>query len=649
MGQSTSHLTAGEVLGEDGPLSQALPGFRVRPAQQAMAEAITTAIADKVDLLVEAGTGTGKTLAYLVPAIYSGLKVIISTGTKNLQDQLIHRDVPLLRNALQLPVTFAALKGRANYLCLHRFEQAQQDSSLDRRQHNLLKTLHAWSAGSKRGDIAECDALPENDPFWPKVTSTTDNCLGQACDHYEKCYLVKARREAQAADIVIINHYLLMSDIALQESGFGELLPAADAYIIDEAHQLPDIASQFFGVGVSTAQFHELAADCVQAYRQDINENDKLINCADQVSRASTQVRNLFGPSLRRASWTTMIKDKAIHAALAQLNTAMLTLNTELTPLAERSRDLATCRERAHELQQRLLRFSGQLQPGHVHWFEVHRRSVTFHLTPLDIAEPFIAHKQRKQGVWIFTSATLTVANQFVHFTSRLGLHQARCLRWDSPFDYEHNTLLYLPPQMPDPNEPEYTTRVVELASRVLRASHGRAFLLFTSHRALQEASRLLKGMLPYPLLIQGDSSRDALLDKFRHTPNAVLLATSSFWEGVDVRGEALSCVIIDKLPFATPDDPVLQARIEAMRANGQNPFMDYQLPAAVIALKQGAGRLIRDYNDRGVLVLCDPRLRSKPYGKLFLQSLPAMPITQQEQAITGFFAHDTPVVGAVS
>ncbi len=635
-------LSAAEVLGTHGPLSQHLAGFRVRAAQQAMADAIAAALTDKQDLLVEAGTGTGKTLAYLVPAMLSGMKIIISTGTKNLQDQLINRDVPLLRQALKIPVSVSVLKGRSNYLCLHRYDQAQQEPTLDKIQVKSLRTIKNWSDGTRHGDIAECSDLSESDPFWIKVTSTVDNCLGQDCEVYDKCYLVKARRDAQAADVVIVNHHLLLSDMALQQSGFGELLPGADAYIIDEAHQLPEIASQYFGLGFSTAQAADLATDCAQAYHQDINETAEFAAQTDLLSRRSAQLRDVFGSQQRRAPWVTLAQDANVQERLTQFYEALYALRTQLQPLAERSKDLATCLERCEILLERYTQMTQPAASGFVHWFEVHRRSVSLHMTPLDIAATFHEHRAHKPGVWIFTSATLTVAGKFEHFTSRLGLHDARCMHWDSPFDYQHNTLMYLPPDMPEPNSPNYIEKVVWVTRQVLSFSRGRAFVLFTSHRAMQDAWQRLRGSLPYPLFVQGDMSRDVLLEKFRATPNAVLLGTSSFWEGVDVRGEALSCVIIDKLPFATPDDPVLQARIDALRARGANPFMDYQLPSAVIALKQGAGRLIRDYDDRGVLVLCDPRLRSKPYGKIFLNSLPPMPVTRDEQDVLHFFMNQS-------
>jgi len=640
-------LSVTELLSEQGPLHACLPGFRVRPAQQAMAQAIADALHDKEDLLVEAGTGTGKTLAYLIPAIHSGLKVIISTGTKNLQDQLLHHDVPLLRKALNVPVTITVLKGRANYFCLQRFELARHEMQFDAKVIAVFNSLKTWSVKTRSGDIAEYSALPESDPLWGQVTSNVDNCLGQECQHYEACFLVNARREALAADIVIVNHYLLLADMALQESGFGELLPAADAYIIDEAHQLPDIASQYFGQGISTSQFVELANDATQFYHAEINENNELRILCAEVTAACQQARNQFGSELRRAAWASVNQDKKITESLQALTDAVTRLQQQLVGLAPRSRTLENCHERCELLRARLQQVTAPAEAGYVHWFEVHRRSISLHMTPLDVAGPFQEHKARKNGVWIFTSATLTVAKQFQYFTARLGLHSARCLRWDSPFDYQQQMLMFLPKTLPEPNTPAYLPAVLHLARQVLKHSQGRAFLLFTSHRALKEAATTLRGELPYPLLVQGDASRDNLLERFRTTPHSVLLGTSSFWEGVDVRGEALSCVIIDKLPFAPPDDPVLVARMDDMRRKGQNAFIDYQLPTAVITLTQGAGRLIRDFDDRGVLVICDPRLLTKPYGKTFLKSLPNARITHDIHDVASFFAVDTVLAGA--
>ena len=632
--------TVGELLGTDGPIARFLDGFSIRAQQQAMAQAIADAINRQQDLIVEAGTGTGKTFAYLVPAICAGRKVIISTGTKNLQDQLFHRDIPLVRQSLNIPVSCALLKGRSNYLCLHHL-QKMTELAPQQETHLIpqLQQLQAFAKQSSRGDIAECDVIPEGDPLWFRVTSTADNCLGAECPDYQACFVMQARREAQAADLVVINHHLLLSDMALSEEGFGELLPAADIFVVDEAHQLPEVASQFFGVGTSTQQFVDLATDVQRAYVQDINETRDIELVCQRLAKAARDLRLVFGMDLRRGPWQEIQHNSNVQSSINQLLELNGELKSLLQPLIERSKDLENTYQRCVTLSGRLQEVTAQIQPDQIQWYEVHRRSVSFHVTPLDIAPSFMEHKQRKGGNWIFTSATLTVDHRFDHFSRRLGLTDIASRQFDSPFDFAHQALMYLPKGLPDPNSPTYTDAVVRIAKQVLEASAGRAFLLFTSHRALRHAETALRGVIEFPMLVQGEAPRDHLLASFRRTPHAVLLGTSSFWEGVDVRGEALSCVIIDKLPFATPSDPVLQARLENLRRQGLNPFMQYQLPAAVITLKQGVGRLIRDASDRGVLVLCDPRLRSKAYGRTFLQSLPTMPVTDSVDTVKAFFA----------
>ncbi|MBI1421986.1 MAG: DEAD/DEAH box helicase [Gammaproteobacteria bacterium] len=637
-----------ELLGVEGPIARTLDGFSVRQQQQAMAQAIADAIDAQQDLIVEAGTGTGKTFAYLVPAICSGRKVIISTGTKNLQDQLFHRDIPLIRNALKLPVTCALLKGRSNYVCLDRLRKTQ-DLAPQQEPHLIpqLQHLQEFARQTDSGDIAQCDAIPEGDPLWFRVTSTADNCLGADCDDYQACFVMRARREAQAADLVVINHHLLLSDMALSEEGFGELLPAADIFVVDEAHQLPEVASSFFGTGVSTQQFVDLANDVHRAYLQDINETRDMELLCHQLNKSARDLRLVFGAELRRGPWQEIQNNSNVARSIDRLLELNDELKAQLSPLVERSKDLENAYERCSTLSARLHAVTHQEQADDILWYEVHRRSLSFHVTPLDIAPAFSEHKQRKGGNWIFTSATLTVDHRFDHFSRRLGLHATAARQFDSPFDFSRQALLYLPKGLPDPNSPDYSEAVMRIARQVLQASDGRAFLLFTSHRALRLAEQALRGTIDFPLLVQGEAPRDHLLESFRRTPNAVLLGTSSFWEGVDVRGEALSCVIIDKLPFATPSDPVLQARLDNLRRQGLNPFMQYQLPSAVITLKQGVGRLIRDSGDRGVLVLCDPRLRSKSYGRTFLQSLPRMPVTDSVEAVRHFFSPRAAVVGA--
>ncbi len=631
--------TVADLLGSAGPVAKRLDGFSVRTEQQAMAQAIADAIEGQHDLVVEAGTGTGKTFAYLVPAMCSGRKVIISTGTKNLQDQLFHRDIPLIRQSLNIPISCALLKGRSNYLCLERLNKThalapQQEPHLIPK----LQQLQEFARHTGSGDIAQCDAIPEGDPLWFRVTSTADNCLGAECPDYQACFVMQARHEAQAADLVVINHHLLLSDMALSEEGFGELLPTADLFIVDEAHQLPEVASQFFGTGISTQQFVDLASDVQRAYLQEINETRDIELLCQQLIKAARDLRLVFGMDLRRGPWQEILGNRNVQSSLERLLELNEELKHQLQPLTERSKDLENTYERCVALASRLDTVTAKTQPEQIQWYEVHRRSLSFHLTPLDIAPAFTEHKLRKGGSWIFTSATLTVDHKFDHFTRRLGLRDIPARQFDSPFDFETQALMYLPKGLPDPNEPAYSDAVVRIAREVLQASSGRAFILFTSHRALRLAEQALRGSISFPLLVQGDAPRDQLLASFRRTPHAVLLGTSSFWEGVDVRGEALSCVIIDKLPFAMPSDPVLQARLANLRKQGLNPFMQYQLPTAVITLKQGVGRLIRDASDRGVLVLCDPRLRSKAYGRTFLQSLPPMPVTDDIAAVRAFF-----------
>jgi ATP-dependent DNA helicase DinG len=628
-----------DLLGVHGPLAQQVPGFAPRPEQQRMAEATAAALSARGRLIVEAGTGTGKTFAYLLPALQSGLKVIISTGTRHLQDQLYGKDLPVLREALRSPARVALLKGRANYLCLHRLETAAGDGrALTGRHLHDLEEVRSWAQRTGSGDIAELGILSEDSPVWPRVTSTSENCLGPECGYFQDCFVVQARRKALDADVVVINHHLLFADMVLREEGFGELLPGADAFIIDEAHQLPDVAALFFGTTLSSYQLRDLARDVRLEHLREAGDMQDLPDAAAQLESLLPRLRLALGQQDRRAAWSEVSDNKDLQAALEELDQSMRTLLAWLETAATRGKGLDSCRQRAAVLQARLAAVVTP-QPGeHIQWFETLRMAFRLNLTPLDVAPVFRERTDGLDSAWVFTSATLAVGNSFTHFAGQLGLEAAQTLQLDSPFDYRHNALLYLPDAMPEPNERGYVEAVVGIARQVLAASDGRAFLLFTSHSALRAAAGLLEDC-PWPLLVQGSAPRGELLERFRALGNAVLLGTSSFWEGVDVRGEALSCVIIDKLPFGSPGDPVLQARIEALRKQGVNPFMNWQLPAAVITLKQGIGRLIRDYDDRGVLVLCDPRLRSKAYGRVFLDSLPDMPRTHSVSDVENFFA----------
>ncbi|MGI9321697.1 MAG: ATP-dependent DNA helicase [Thiogranum sp.] len=632
-------MQASDCLSNDGVLAGEVPDFAARPQQQEMAVAVERVLAHDEVLIVEAGTGTGKTFAYLVPALLSGCKVIISTGTRHLQDQLFHRDLPTVQSALAVPVNAALLKGRANYLCHHRLDTTRTEGRLTSRQQlGQLENIFDWSGRTRSGDIAELSGIPEDAPIWPRVTSTADNCLGQQCEWLQKCHVIQARRAAQDADLVVINHHLLCADLALKEEGFGELLPGVDAFIIDEAHQLPETAARFFGVTLSSRQLQELAQDSISEYVRETAEQEGLPDTARTVERALLDVRLSMGKGEQRSPWSKLANDQELIERLNKLRKSLVDLSAELGQQAGRSRGLDNCYQRAVKLQSVLVQTTEKPPENTIHWFETWRQSFRINLTPLDVADNFSSHRQELPSRWVFTSATLSVNGKFDHFAKRLGLEDANTLKLDSPFDFHNHALFYVPEGLPEPGHESYTDTMLDHAEQIIRASRGRCFVLFTSYRALNIAQRRLKDSCEFPLLVQGSAPRNELLERFRELGNAVLLGTSSFWEGVDVRGEALSCVIIDKLPFASPGDPVWQARIDALKERGGNPFLEEQLPHAVITLKQGVGRLIRDVNDRGVLVICDPRLVAKSYGRVFLNSLPDMKRTRDFDEVVAFF-----------
>lgn len=628
-----------EILGPHGLLSRMDEGFSHRQQQEEMAHSVAGVMGAGGVLITEAGTGTGKTFAYLVPALISGLKVIVSTGTKNLQDQLYHRDLPLIKKALAAPTDIALLKGRSNYLCIHRLENALLEGRLrSKKLVDELMRVQRWSGRTKSGDIAEMTGIPEDTQIWPIVTSTTDNCLGIECPAYKQCHLVEARRRAQEADIVVINHHLLCADFALKEGGFGELLPAADSFIIDEAHQLPEVASNFFGISVSGRQLLELVRDTEAEYHQEAGDIKEIPEQTTHLDTAVKDMRLAFGIDIRRGSWREISGSEQIRDALKRVREELEKLTAMLAKIKERGKGLESCHERCCQLGETIGTICDEDDQEEIRWFETYRQSFSLNRTPLEIANLFQERMKQHPGSWIFTSATLAVGESFGHFQRQLGLEEAKTSQWESPFDYPRQALWFVPRGLPEPRADNYTQAVVEIAVQVLEASRGRAFLLFTSHRALREAAEALEARIDYPLLVQGSAPKGELLENFRSLGNGVLLGTASFWEGVDVRGEALSCVIIDKLPFASPGDPVLQARIDALRKRGGNPFMEFQLPQAVIALKQGAGRLIRDVTDRGLLVICDPRLLKKQYGHVFLNSMPPMARTRDIADVKQFF-----------
>ena len=619
-----------------------------------MADAVARAIRDRRPLIAEAGTGTGKTFAYLVPALLYGGKVIVSTGTKTLQDQLFQRDIPLVRDALGSPVTIALLKGRANYVCHHHLERTSREGRLPSRDDaRHLATIVRFAHASATGDRSELADVPDNASIWPLVTSTRDNCLGADCPFHSDCFVLKARKAALEADVVVVNHHLFFADVMLRDEGLAELLPACNTIVLDEAHQLPDTATLFFGEQVTAGQLADLARDAEIAARTGARDVAQLPDAASEVGPAIRKLRLALGDGLGKIAQSTLAARDEFVAALDELSVALDRLAAELALNAERSEELANVAQRASESSAALARWRSTLDRdapsdddanAWIRWVDVTPNGFQLHASPLSIAELFARQVADSGRAWIFTSATLAVGRDFSLYQRELGLADADTGCWQSPFDYAAQALLYVPRDLPQPNSREHTDAIVRAALPVLKASGGRAFLLFTTIRALTQARETLaaemaRERLTWPLLVQGEGSRSELLARFRELGNAVLLGSASFWEGVDVPGDALSVVVIDKLPFAPPDDPLLAARLDHLRAQGGNPFFDYQLPQAAISLKQGAGRLIRTETDRGVLMIGDPRLVDKPYGKRVWRSLPPMQRTREIADVEAFFA----------
>lgn len=629
---------------EQSPLATEVAAFRPRAQQREMALAVAAAIRDNAILVAEAGTGTGKTFAYLVPALLNGGKVIISTGTKNLQDQLFQKDLPMVRDALKAPVSVALLKGRSNYVCHYHLELAQSNGLFKTREDvKHLGRIVQYAKVTQSGDKSGLADVPETAPIWMNVTSTRDNCLGQECPMHSECFVLKARKEAMEADIVVVNHHLFFADVMLRDEGVAELLPACNTVIFDEAHQLPETASLFFGESLSTSQLLDLAQDSRLEAIASAKDFAPLPKACDELDKAARDLRLAFKKEGRLPA-SVAEGFKEFPSALKNAGEKLTQLSGLLEKQAERSEGLENCWQRAQTLALQLKQWQDGDTPEQVRWLEVFHHSLQLNTTPLSIAEIFEKQIGGSARAWIFTSATLAVKQDFSHYLGEMGLMKAQTACWDSPFDYQQQGLLYVPQGLPEPNSDGYTEAVVQAALPLIGASKGRAFLLFTSLRAMQRAHEILQAEFDlrnwdYPLMLQGEGSRNELLSRFREHGNAVLLGSQSFWEGVDVRGEALSLVIIDKLPFAPPDDPVLSARIEQLKKQGHNAFMEYQLPRAIITLKQGAGRLIRDENDRGVLMICDPRIITKQYGKRVWQSLPPMRRTRDETVAVAFFS----------
>ncbi|WP_374762194.1 ATP-dependent DNA helicase [Massilia scottii] len=633
-----------------GPLAPSVGSFSPRRSQTEMAKSIAQAIADQSTLIAEAGTGTGKTFAYLVPALLWGGKTIISTGTKNLQDQLFLRDIPTVRAALKAPVSVALLKGRSNYVCHYHLERTLQNGRMTSRDDvGNLREISRFIKMTSSGDKAELSKVPENALIWNLVTSTRDTCMGAECQYYQDCFVMKARREAQQADVVVVNHHLFFADVALKDTGVAELLPSANTIIFDEAHQLPDTATLFFGQTVSTSHILELCRDVLAEGLAHARGGPDWAKVVTVVEKAARDLRLTFPQDIMRLSLAQIMPSSEFFPALNTLKEKLAEMIDVLEDQAARAETIEQVRVRAVELAAALDAWKqdgkGKVVEGDqaVLWVEAFSSSLQLHKTPLSIAPIFNNQREGTPRSWIFTSATLAVKNDFKHFSNQMGLTGEPAKTWPSPFNYEQQGLLYVPNGLPEPNSFGYTDAVIDCALPVIEAAGGRTFFLCTTIRAVKQVSERLrdefaKRGLDFPLFVQGERGRTELLDSFRNAGNGVLVGSQSFWEGVDVRGDALSLVIIDKLPFAPPDDPVLAARIDVMEKQGLNGFMHHTLPEAIINLKQGAGRLIRDETDRGVLMICDPRLISKSYGKRVWQSLPSFKRTRLQEDVIAFF-----------
>jgi len=634
--------SAADILGEHGPFAKRIENYTVRESQVSMAAAIEDTIAEKQTLLAESGTGTGKTFAYLVPALLSSKKTLVSTGTKHLQEQLFHRDIPLVLENLGLNAKVSLLKGRSNYLCLHRMELTRGSSrQLDKVQLAELEAVSSWEPTTKSGDIGDLSEVPEDSRLWPSVTSTVDNCIGQNCSYFEDCYVNKARKAAMSSEVVVVNHHLFFADKSLKEDGFGSLLPDVDTVIFDEAHQIPDIASNFLGNSFSSWQVMELANDTRTAELKEKSLIPKLILLADELDKLTADYRLSLGLNERRVGWGELIDEiPNLPKKLLSLAEKLSEFSDVLEQASVAGEALTRCYERALELSQDCHKLADDSSlEDVVRWVEVARRTFRIHETPLNIGNALNAYFGNKEQARVFTSATLSIDGDFGHYQQLVGLEADTPYNtWDSPFDYFNQAVLYVPEGMPLPKEDSFVDALFDEVLPILQASQGAAFVLFTSFRIMQQFEEKLADY-QFTILTQGETSKREMLKEFADKPNSVLLGTMSFWEGVDVPGDALRCVIIDKLPFESPFDPVIKARLAAMQDAGENPFMNYQVPRAVITLRQGAGRLIRSSQDKGVLMICDGRLRTTHYGRVFLNSLPKMRRSNNREKVTAFLS----------
>jgi ATP-dependent DNA helicase DinG len=623
---------------ENGLLAQAIDGFVAREPQRNMASKVSESIKKQHSLVVEAGTGTGKTFAYLVPALRSDKKVILSTGSKNLQEQLFSKDLPIIKKALNYSGKITLLKGRSNYLCLERlYHQYAAAGDLDKDLRVDLARVKNWSIKTKDGDISKCTTVTEDNPIWPILTSTNDNCLGSDCEHYNDCYVVKARKRALNADIVVVNHHLFLADVVVKDSGFGELIPKADVMIFDEAHQLPDLACHYFGQQLSSRQLFDLSKEINLCYRTEVKDMSQLQQCADKLQKCTQDLRIAINQQSPKGNLRFLFNQEAIKKELTYLLDALSFCHEVLLLAVGRSSTLDNCLERINQYNTLLKRLQETNVTGFSYWYESSHNYFVFALTPLSVADKFTELLTERKGSWIFTSATLSVNNQLDYFTKRLGLTNADSLILESPFDYLHQTVMCVPRYIPSPNEKGNAEKLVDILLPVIEANNGRCFFLCTSYAMMNALAKQFRELTKLPVLVQGETSKVKLLEQFIHSGNALLIATSSFWEGIDVRGDTLSCVIIDKLPFTSPDDPLIKARMEDCQMQGGDAFYDVQLPEAVITLKQGVGRLIRHHNDRGAVIICDNRLVMRPYGATFINSLPPSPRTRDINKVINF------------
>ncbi len=629
-----------ELLGADGLFAKKISSFKPRAQQIEMAEQIATVIEDQAVLIAEAGTGTGKTFAYLLPALVSGKKIIVSTGTKTLQDQLFIKDIPLLLDILSIKPKVRLLKGRNNYLCLDRYHKsALMPVSRYPENKPLFKYLKSWIHQTQSGETAELSEYIENRMLLFNITSTPENCLGSDCDHYNDCFVYKARKKALDADLLVINHHLLFADMAIKQGGFGELLPKSDVIVLDESHQIPEIASRFFSHLFSSRQCTEILNDLL-AEAGEVDAAFAVISEPhEQLKRALRDTLLSMSQMPERESTKRLFQTPVIIEVFDLLLHQMGLLTEALEPLVVQSTGLQNCYLRLVAMGDLLQDMMQQGEHNFIYWFEARDKYFALHKSPLEIADPLREFRAAFETSWVLTSATLTVDNSFAHFQKQTGFDEAETLLLDSPFEYQKQALMLLPKTLPEPNDFEFNPAMFEYVLPLIEQAKGGVFFLFTSHRSLQMAAYYFKDKIDKPLFVQGQGDRNQMLEDFRQAGNGLLLGAASFWEGVDVSGTSLSCVIIDKLPFAHPSEPVLKAKIEHINKNGGKAFFDLQIPKAIIALKQGAGRLIRGEKDRGVLVICDRRLTSKGYGKTFLKSLPDMSVSHEKQDALDFLS----------